>query len=429
MKFNKIFSAFMLIAAVAFTACNDNPPVVGPTGGDDDKPNTTDTTVVDTTGWNIPAGTLTVAQARELCNSLEADVATDKEYYVMGYVKKVDANGVQQYGNVTAYMIDKKGDTSNKEDFCAFQIKGLNGQAITNADAVQVGDFIVIYGKLVNYKGNTPETVGKGAAYIWKSSNPKLSGGSTDPGKLTGEGTRTAPYTCADVIALGSPNQKAWVKAYIVGQVKAGSAKLDDAEFTAPFTGDDNGNGTNLLLAATSTVTSTDGVIPVQLPSGDIRNALNVVKNESVLGQEILLYGSLEKYFSTNGIKTITYAEVSGNKYGIDPDVKQEEPEAKVVTIAEFIAAAESKEVYYEITGTIGGNINTTYGNFDLTDATGTVYVYGLTSSFIAVGSTSNDQSYASLGLKDGDNITIRGFRGSYNGKIEMMGAYFVKKN
>jgi hypothetical protein len=104
-----------------------------------------------------------------------------------------------------------------------------------------------------------------------------------------------------------------------------------------------------------------------------------------------------------------------------------EEPEAKVITVAEFIAAPEAKDVYYELTGTIGGTINTTYGNFDLTDETGTVYVYGLTKEFIAVGSTQNDKSYSSLGLKEGDKITIRGFRGSYNGKIEVMGAYFVK--
>lgn len=52
MKFNKIFSAFMLIAAVAFTACNDNPPVIGPNGGD--KPDTPNVEVSDT---------LTVVQA------------------------------------------------------------------------------------------------------------------------------------------------------------------------------------------------------------------------------------------------------------------------------------------------------------------------------------------------------------------------------
>ena len=108
-----------------------------------------------------------------------------------------------------------------------------------------------------------------------------------------------------------------------------------------------------------------------------------------------------------------------------------EDSTAKVVTVAEFIAAPESAEVYYELTGVIsglsaGGNA-VIYGNFDLTDETGTVYVYGLTNEFIAVGTTSNDKSFAELGLKDGDKITIRGLRSSYNGKVEVMGAYFVK--
>lgn len=102
-------------------------------------------------------------------------------------------------------------------------------------------------------------------------------------------------------------------------------------------------------------------------------------------------------------------------------------PEATPITVAEFIAAQESKDVYYELTGVIGGSINETYGNFDLTDETGTVYVYGLTATYQANGK--NDKSYASLGLKAGDNITIRGYRGSYGDKVEVMGAFFVKKN
>lgn len=102
-------------------------------------------------------------------------------------------------------------------------------------------------------------------------------------------------------------------------------------------------------------------------------------------------------------------------------------PDATPITVAEFLAAPESKDVYYELTGVIGGSINETYGNFDLTDETGTVYVYGLTATYQANGK--NDQSYASLGLKAGDNITIRGYRGSYNDKVEVMGAFFVKKN
>ncbi len=315
MKFNKIFSALMLIAAVAFTAC-ETPEIVGPgPNGGGDKPDTPDTTVVDTTGWNIPAGTLTVAQARELCNSLDADVATDKEYYVMGYVKSADVS--VQYGNVSAYMVDKKGDTS-KEDFYAYRVKGLNGQAITDAEAVKEGDFIVVYGKLINFKGNTPET--SGSAYIWKSSNPKMQGGNTTPEELTGDGSEENPFTAADVIALNNTKSgKFYVKAFIVGQIKGDGKTMSDAEFAAPFTANDNGTNTNILIAATATTSVAAEVVPVQLPSGALRDGLNLIQNENLLGQEILIYGSLEKYFTQAGIKTPTYAKIGDKELGTKP--------------------------------------------------------------------------------------------------------------
>ena len=101
--------------------------------------------------------------------------------------------------------------------------------------------------------------------------------------------------------------------------------------------------------------------------------------------------------------------------------------DVKSVTVAQFIAAPESDKQVYELVGTIGGSINTTYGNFDLTDDSGTVYVYGLTATNLGYG-TKNDKSYASLGLNEGDKIKIRGYRGSFNDKIEVMYAWFIEK-
>ena len=101
--------------------------------------------------------------------------------------------------------------------------------------------------------------------------------------------------------------------------------------------------------------------------------------------------------------------------------------DVKAVTVTEFLAAPESETQVYELVGTIGGSINTQYGNFDLVDATGTVYVYGLTATNLGYGAK-NDQSYASLGLVAGDKIKIRGYRGSYNGKDEVMYAWFIEK-
>jgi hypothetical protein len=313
----------------------------------------------------------------------------------------------------------------------------LNGEKITNPEGVAVGDYVVIYGELTNYNG-TYETVGKGAAHIWKSTNPALgeNPGTNNPTEVVGEGTMENPYTANDVLLLNNSNAgKYWVKAYIVGQINGKS--ISGAEFSAPFSGSTNDDGsvntynTNILIANNADEANSSNCVPVQLPNGALRTGLNLVQNPDLDGVEVLIYGSLEAYFGAAGIKNPEYAKVGDKEFGVNPNVEQKEPTAKVVTIKEFIDAPESPEVYYELTGVIsglsaGGNA-VVYGNFDLSDETGTVYVYGLTKEFIAVGTTSNDKSFASLGLKDGDKITLRGFRGSYKGKIEVMGAYFVK--
>lgn len=126
--------------------------------------------------WNIPAEAIDVIKAREICAALAAGDSTDKPYYVMGYVKKLHNNhatGVAEYGNAQFYMENVKGKNSNN-DFIAFQVFGLNGTKINDPNAVAAGDFVVVYGKLTNYMGNTYETIGKGSAYVWKSTNPLM---------------------------------------------------------------------------------------------------------------------------------------------------------------------------------------------------------------------------------------------------------------
>lgn len=50
---------------------------------------------------------------------------------------------------------------------------------------------------------------------------------------------------------------------------------------------------------------------------------------------------------------------------------------AEAKTVAEFIAAA-SEDTYYKLTGTVSNLVNSSYISFDLTDATGTIYVYSV---------------------------------------------------
>lgn len=107
-------------------------------------------------------------------------------------------------------------------------------------------------------------------------------------------------------------------------------------------------------------------------------------------------------------------------------ETPEQPEEAKAVSVADFNAAPESDTQVYELVGKITGTINTQYGNFDLEDETGSVYVYGLTATNLGYGAT-NDKSYASLDLAANDKIKIQGYRGSYNGKIEVMYAWFIE--
>ena len=111
----------------------------------------------------------------------------------------------------------------------------------------------------------------------------------------------------------------------------------------------------------------------------------------------------VEKDFSAGG--------TGGNEGGDTPAAGQPTDLVKA-TVAEFLAAAESSDVWYELTGEIISIAKETYGNFTIKDATAEVYIYGMTSKWVG----SNDQSFSQIGLKVGDTVTLGTLRGSYNG-------------
>lgn len=117
---------------------------------------------------------------------------------------------------------------------------------------------------------------------------------------------------------------------------------------------------------------------------------------------------------------TEDYAGLTGERFGSE----QPEPtEPVIATVEQVLAAAVNNNVWYQLTGTISNISNTTYGNFDLTDETGTIYVYGLTAEKVS----SNDKSFSSLGLKEGDIVTLVGTRDEYGGDPQIGGpAYYI---
>ena len=99
----------------------------------------------------------------------------------------------------------------------------------------------------------------------------------------------------------------------------------------------------------------------------------------------------------------------------------------KKVSVAKFLAAPESSDVWYELTGEITSIVSgNSYGNLYINDGTAEVYIYGLTNGWVGY----NDKSFDSIGLKVGDTVTLGTLRGSYNGEPQGGGskvpAYYI---
>lgn len=96
--------------------------------------------------------------------------------------------------------------------------------------------------------------------------------------------------------AIGSMD--VWVCGYIVG----GDLTASSASFYGPFS-----SRTNLLLGPKSSTTDRDGCLSVQLPAGDLRDALNLVDNPGLLGTKIYIRGDIvEAYYGIPGLKNIS---------------------------------------------------------------------------------------------------------------------------
>lgn len=121
---------------------------------------------------------------------------------------------------------------------------------------------------------------------------------------MNGDGSPDRPFTVGDVIAMNNSlgnTQKYWVKGYIVGTATSGNAGvLTAVATTAPF------SNTSLAIADAAGETSLAAMIPVQLPVGDIRAALNLLDNPGNMGKLVRVYGTLEAYFNTPGVRGVS---------------------------------------------------------------------------------------------------------------------------
>lgn len=138
-------------------------------------------------------------------------------------------------------------------------------------------------------------------------------------------------------------------------------------------------------------------------------------KDKVTEGGSIVIVGQRGDY---NGKIEVLEAYIESYTAGASGGVTPPSSEIKDVTVEQFNAAAVNNTDKYRLTGKVGGPINTTYGNFDVIDATGKVYVYGI----------SNWSDYKDK-VAEGGSIVVVGNRGDYNGKIEVLNGYIESYN
>ena len=138
--------------------------------------------------------------------------------------------------------------------------------------------------------------------------------------------TETQEYTVAEALAAYVDGQQipAIVTGYIVGAVN-----------NAPETGSQFGTNdtikiaTNILISDNPDTNDYTECLIVQLPSGDIRSALNLVDNPGNYKKQVKITGSVEKYFRVAGLKSVTAYEFTGTT-GIE-NVKGENGKVKTI--------------------------------------------------------------------------------------------------
>lgn len=118
----------------------------------------------------------------------------------------------------------------------------------------------------------------------------------------SGKGSSISDALTVSQAIASADEEDVWVSGYIVG----GDLTSSSASFSPPFS-----SRTNLVLGPRSSTSSRSSCLSVSLPSGYIRDELNLVDNPSLLGRKVCLKGDIvESYYGLSGLKNLTDFEL-----------------------------------------------------------------------------------------------------------------------
>ena len=191
-------------------------------------------------GSGTEADPFNVAAAVEYIKGLGADTPSENELFITGYVRTVREAFNVQYGNAQFTMADTEYSMTTLTFY-----RGLyfGNEMYSDATAlnVNVGDKVVVRGKVVYYRGTTPETVQGQACIV--SINGQTEGGGTG-GETGSTGTATNPLTASqayNIVAAMEGGVTSEEVYYIKGKISSIRYTFSAQYGTATFNITDDG--------------------------------------------------------------------------------------------------------------------------------------------------------------------------------------------
>lgn len=393
---------FLAVACcLSLVACEDVPApyeLFDPTDGGA-------ATVIPPAGSGTVEDPYNVAMLNEI---LDNQQETTQAVYFKGIVCKVPSIDTS-YGNATYYISD---DGKTNVTFEVYRGYSLGGAKFTSEDELQMNDTVVVKGVLTNYNGTYETTAGSS---IYSINGRTAGGSSTDtPGAdPKGSGTADDPFNVSATLqytkALGA-DKNSTSDIYFKGIVSTVKEISPVGNYNnATFYISDDGKTTNEFYVYRC----------LGFNKGDITSA-DMVK----VGDEVVICGKVV-YFKGNTPETVQkesyLVSVNGQGGGtVDPTPDVPAGDAQSVTIADFLAKKDTKTTFRlsgKIVNVVAGKEQ--YGNFDLQDATGSVYIYGLVDA-------QGQYTFQAHNLAEGDSLVVEGKYAEFNGKAEVNKALYI---
>ncbi|MBP5487029.1 MAG: hypothetical protein J6Y06_05320 [Bacteroidales bacterium] len=269
----------------------------------------------------------TIQKANSLVAYNSGDLTSENSANVYTKGKVVSVEIDPSYGNATYYISADGTATTQLE---VYRGKYLNGANFLTKDQLKVGDEVVVYGPIVNFKGNTPE-------FTTGSKIISINGSSEAP---------VIDFTKFELITV-----KAFIDKKDNGQFFRLKGKV--SKFNKQYCSFD--------------LTDDSGTIYVYS-----------VNNKEEWSEKISNGGTVElaglyTYYEKNDQHEVVSAQILSFEAGSGGG---DHSDAVAKTVADFIKTADN-DTYFKLTGTVSG-FNKQYCSFDLTDETGKIYVYSV---------------------------------------------------